>query len=153
MVVLLQGVQLTLLLRLGTQLSVLDHLWIKITIWTHATHLQCIINYSIFMIHVTCRPTSGKVVGNVKTERHGGDTSELLLGQMQGVAKVKVLVVKEVAGGGFLLSRVVVGELRQELAEVLSLSICQHFAPGVFTQHREENVGLFTTTTKNNSTQ
>ena len=75
-----------------------------------------------------------------------GDTSELFLGQVQGVPEVEVLVVEEVAGGGFLFGRVVAGELRQELAEVLPLGIGQYFAPGVFTQHREENVGLKTTT-------
>ena len=32
-VILLAGIQLSLLLRLGTQFPVLDHLWIEVTIW------------------------------------------------------------------------------------------------------------------------
>ena len=64
---------------------------------------------------------------------------------MKRISKVKISVVEQVADGVVLLLNAVVRKLWQKLAKVLSLRVRQHFAPGAFTQHREEDFRLLKT--------
>lgn len=77
--------------------------------------------------------------------RAKGITSELFLCKMKGIPEVKVSVVEDVTDGAVLLCDIVVRKLWQQLTEVLSLRIRQHFTPGARTHHREENVRLMKT--------
>lgn len=71
-----------------------------------------------------------------------GSTSEKLLCKVERISKVKVSVVEQVTDSDIQLLSAVLRKLWQELAQVLSLTVCQDFIPGAFTHHGEKNVRL-----------
>lgn len=69
-------------------------------------------------------------------------TSKKFLGNVQGISKEEILVVKKVIDDVVLLRDVVLRELWQELTKMCLLRICENICPCALAHHREENVWL-----------